>query len=195
MTEKADIQLVYSEDVFRVILRDCTIYEQHCNELESDPQLKSTHGLKRNSTLNSLQYFHVCHNYSLDGTHDLLEGVVQFEMKLLFEYLSETFVTQSELLSRIYSFDYGYLERKNRPTKVNLEHSGNSVGLNSIQALCLIKNIPLLFGDIVPLSDKNWHLLLLLLHVLNLVFSPCISTGMTDHLKHLIIEHHELFKE
>ncbi len=85
--------------------------------------------------------------------HDLLEGVVQFEMKLLFEDLSEKCVTRSELLSRIYSFDYGYLERENRPTKVNLEHSGNSIGLNSIQALCLIKNIPLLFGDIVPLGD------------------------------------------
>ncbi len=85
--------------------------------------------------------------------------------------------------------------RENRPTKVNLEHSGNSIGLNSIQALCLIKNIPLLFGDIVPLGDKNWHLLLLLLHILNLVFSPCISKGMTVHLKYLIIEHLELFKE
>lgn len=112
LTEKADVQLVYNEDDCRVILRDCTIYEQHCSELESDPQLKSTHGLKRNSTLNGLQYFHVCHNYSLDVMHDLLEGVVQFEMKLLFEYLSEKFVTRSELLSRIYSFDYGYLERE-----------------------------------------------------------------------------------
>ncbi len=195
LTEKADVQLVYSEDDLRVILRDRTIYEQHCSELESDPQLKSTHGLKRNPTLNSLQYFHVCHNYSLDVMHDLLEGVVQFEMKLLFGYLSEKCVTRSELLSRIYSFDYGYLERKNRPTKVNLEHSGNSIGLNSIQALCLMKNIPLLFGDIVPLGDKNSFLLLLLLHILNLVFSPCISKGMTVHLKYLIIEHHELFKE
>lgn len=84
---------------------------------------------------------------------------------------------------------------KNQPTKVNLEHSGNSVGLNFFQALCLIKNITLLFGDIIPLGDKNWHLLLLLLKILNLVFSPCISKGMTVHLKYLIIQHHELFKE
>lgn len=99
LTEKADVQLVYNEDDFRVILLDRTIYEQHCSELESDPQL--------NSTLNSLQYY-VCHNYSLDVMHDLLEGVVQFEMKLPFEYLSEKCVTRSELLSRIYSFDYDF---------------------------------------------------------------------------------------
>ncbi|MCI4374945.1 hypothetical protein PGIGA_G00012370, partial [Pangasianodon gigas] len=112
LTDKVDVQSVYSEDDFRVILHDWTIYEQQCSELESDPQLKSRHGLKRSSTFNSLQYFHVCHNYSLDVMHDLLEGVVQFEMKLLFEYLSENVVTQSELLTRIYSYDYGYLERK-----------------------------------------------------------------------------------
>ena len=44
--------------------------------------------------------------------HDSLEGVAQFELKL-FEYNSENVLS---LLSRIYSFDYGYLERKNRPT-------------------------------------------------------------------------------
>jgi len=33
LTEKADVQLVYSEDDLRVILHDRTIYEQHCSEL------------------------------------------------------------------------------------------------------------------------------------------------------------------
>ncbi len=80
LTEKADVQLVYIKDDFMVILHDCTIYEQHCSELESYPKLKSTHGLKRNSTLNSLQYFHVCHNYSLDVMHDLLEGVSNYKI-------------------------------------------------------------------------------------------------------------------
>lgn len=61
----------------------------HCNELQSDPQTLSVFGLKKNSTLNNLQFFHVSHYYSLDIMHDILEGVAQFEMKLLFEFLSE----------------------------------------------------------------------------------------------------------
>lgn len=37
------------------------------------------------------------------------------------------------------------------------------------------------------------HLLLLLLHIINIVFSPCIKEGMLVFLKHLIEEHHRLF--
>ena len=127
----------------------------HCNELQSDPHKLHVFGLKKKLTLNSLQFFHVCQNFSLDIMHYILEGVAQYEMKLLLEYLSENVLSKSGLLSRIYAFDYGYLERKNRPTRVNLDSSGNSIGLNSIQTLCLIRNIPLIFGDIVPEGDQN----------------------------------------
>lgn len=127
--------------------------------------------------------------------HDILEGVAQFEMKLLFEFLSENLLSKSDLLSRIYAFDYGYLERKNRPTRINLDSIGNNIGLNSIQTLCLVRNIPLLFGDIVPEGNQNWLLLLLLLQIINIIFSPSVTLGMTVLLKHLIMEHHDLFKQ
>lgn len=122
---------------------------------------------------------------------DILEGVAQFEIKLLLEYLSENFLSKPDLLSRIYAFDYGYVERKNRPTRISLDSSGNNIGLNSIQTLCLVRNIPLLFDDIVPEGNQNWLLLLVLLQIINIV----LSLGMTVLLKHLIMEHHELFKE
>lgn len=103
-------------------------------------------------------------------------------------------MSEQDLLSRIYGFDYGFLERKNRPTKIILESAGNGIGLNSIQTLCLVKNIPLLFGDIIPPGNQNWNLLLLLLQIMNIVFSPTVTLGMTIHLKHLIVDHHKLFK-
>lgn len=52
-------------------------FEMHLNQLQSDPKL------------NSLQHFHVCSHFSLDIMHDILVGVAQFELKLLFEYVSE----------------------------------------------------------------------------------------------------------
>ena len=149
-------------------------------------------GLKRNSTLNSVKFFHVSHNFSLYIMHDILEGVSQFEIKLLLEYLSENVLSKSDLVSRIYAFDYGYLERKNRPTRINLDSIGKNIGLNSIQTLCLVRNIPLLFGDIVPEGNKNC---LLLLQIINIIFSPSVTLEMTVLLKHLIMEHHDLFKQ
>lgn len=194
LINKDDAQKVYTEDSPKMVMREKHFYEMQCQELESNPSKLSVFGLKRNSVLNSLQYFHVSCNFSLDIMHDILEGVAQYEMKLLFEYLAENFISKLDLLSRIYAFDYGYLERKNRPTRINLESSGNSIGLNSIQSLCLVRNIPLLFGDLVPEENEHWTLLLLLLQIINIVFSPSLTMGMTVHLKHLIMEHHSLFK-
>lgn len=34
---------------------------------------------------------------------------------------------------------------------------------------------------------SHWHLLLLVLHIVNIVFFPCISEGMTVFLKHLMV--------
>ncbi|KAK2864168.1 hypothetical protein Q7C36_003322 [Tachysurus vachellii] len=186
LIEKDDSQNVYKEDDPKIILRGKELFEMHCSELQSNPQ--------KLLTLNSLQYFHVCYNFSLDIMHDILEGVAQYEIKLLFEYLSENFLSKPGLLSRIYAFDYGYLERKNRPTRVNLDSIGNNIGLNSIQTLCLVRNIPLIFSDIVPEGNQNWTSLLLLLQIINIIFSPSVTLGMTVHLKHLIMEHHDLFK-
>lgn len=117
LIEKNDSQTVYSEDNPRVILRAKEIYEMHCQSLQENPQLRSLYGLKKNSTLNTLKYFHVCNNYSFDIMHDLLEGVAQYEMKLLFGHLTQNFISEQDLLSRIYSFDYGFLERKNQAHK------------------------------------------------------------------------------
>ncbi|XP_025765360.1 uncharacterized protein LOC109203258 isoform X2 [Oreochromis niloticus] len=76
-----------------------------------------------------------------------------------------------------------------------LKTSGNSIGLNSMQTLCLVRNLPLIFGDLLPEGNPNWTLLLLLLQIINIIFSPSLTLGMTIHLKHLIIEHHVLFKQ
>lgn len=114
----------------------------------------------RDSSLNTLKYFHMCSNYTFDIMHNILEGVAQYELKLLFKYLTENFISGNYLLLRIYLFDFGYIDRRNRPTNVNLEHGGNSIGLNSILILCLVKNTPLLFGDIAPPGNPSRNLLL-----------------------------------
>ena len=40
-------------------------------------------GVKRSCSLNSLKYFNTCENFSVDIMHDILEGVAQYEMKML----------------------------------------------------------------------------------------------------------------
>lgn len=127
--------------------------------------------------------------------HDVLEGVGQYELKLLFLYLKEKHVTSAEINSRIQSFDYGFMERTNSSVAVNLGEGSNDLGLNPVQSWCLLRNVPLIFGDLVTSTDQHWGLLLLLLQIINIIFSPMLSQGLCVYLKHLIVDHHTLFKK
>ena len=129
---------------------------------------------------NTLQYFNVAENDAVDITHDILEGVGQYEVRLLFGYLIKHLISMEILLNRVYAFNYGYLEKKNRPTNINLDCVGRGIGLNASQThrniLGLITNTPLIFGDLVPEDDLHWHWMLSLLNILN---SYTITEGMT----------------
>lgn len=196
LIDKCASQNIFSDDHPDIILRDRLLHAQHCQSLFSDAGPQSSFGVKKTCLLNELQYFNISDNFAFDIMHDILEGVGQLEMKLLFNHLSHSSIISSQSASnRIYSFNYGFVERKNRPTMINFEQAGNGLGLNAIQTFCLIRNLPLIFGDLVEVGDKHWSLLLLLLQIINIVFSPVISEGMTIYLKHLICEHHTLFKE
>ena len=78
------------------------------------------------------------------GLHSQIKQIKQALLSVM--PMDNPLISKRVLLSRIYSFDYGYLEHKNCPTKVNLENSGNSIALNSIQTLCLVRNVDLIWG-------------------------------------------------
>jgi len=109
--------------------------------------------------------------------HDILEGVGQLE---LFCYRSDNMIiSKTDICNQIYSYNYGFVERKNGSTRINLEQTGNGIGLIAIQTFCLIRNVPLIFGDVVQEGNAHWRLLLLLLQTMNIIFSPVITDGMT----------------
>lgn len=196
LLEKASFQTVFCEDNPEVVLRTVEMHAQHCHTVQTDPTCPHVYGVKRSCLLNSLQYYNTANNFCVDIMHDILEAVGQFEVKLVLQYIQKNVLTVEEMAGRIHSYGYGYNQQRNRlpaPTSKLLDRS-NDLGLNAIQSWCLLRNMPLLFGDLIQTGDKYWHLLLLLLQIVNIVFSPVLSEGMTTYLKHLIIDHHQLFK-
>ncbi|KAL3972940.1 RAD51-associated protein 1 [Sarotherodon galilaeus] len=195
LLEKDCFQSVFCEDDSGVVLRTLDMHKQHCESVQRDPTLPHVCGVKRTCLLNSLKYFNTANNFSVDIMHDILEGVAQLEVKLVLQYIQENFLSAEQLAGRIHAFDYGFNQQRNRPPRVKLFDGSNDLGLNAIQCWCLLRNVPLMFGDLVQVGDSYWHLLLLLLQIVNIVFSPVLSEGMTIYLKHLIIDHHKLFKQ
>ncbi|KAK0149551.1 hypothetical protein N1851_009707 [Merluccius polli] len=101
LLEKSHFQNVFCEDAESVIFRTKAMHEEHCHTAQTNPQLTHVYGVKRSCLLNSLQYFHTVENYSVDIMHDVLEGVGQFELKLVLEYVQVNFITAREMARRI----------------------------------------------------------------------------------------------
>lgn len=194
LADRDAMQTIFSEDQPGIIFRSKELHSQHLSSLQDNPQLSSAFGVKRSCLFNTLEYFHTCDNFAVDIMHDILEGVAQYELKLVYQHLVDTKrITMNDLCERIHAFNYGYMERKNRPTALKTDDS-KDLGLNASQAWCLLRNTPLIFGDLFENTDSVWHLLLLLLQIVYIVFSPRVTEGMVIFLKHLISDHHSLFK-
>ena len=79
--------------------------------------------------MNRLKYFNFLDSPTVDIMHDLLEGVVPFEIKLVLQKLIGLGNFSLETVNlRIMSHDFGYLEAKNRPSPIRLDGAGNRIG-------------------------------------------------------------------
>ena len=95
----------------------------HCAEMQQQntPSLSAEYGINHRSPLLDLQYFDMC-NGSLvsDVMHDLLEGLLQYQMKLLLQYycIETCSFSVTKLCGIMDSFELGFMEVKNRPTPI-----------------------------------------------------------------------------
>ena len=81
-------------------------------------RLSTTYGVNRRSVLSNIKYFDVCKCFPEDVMHILLEGVVPYETKLLLKFLidEQKCLTLKDLNSRLQAFDYGHMNKKNKPS-------------------------------------------------------------------------------
>ena len=117
--------------------RDKVSHKYHCSLVAEDSSgtASKEYGVNHDSILNELTYFHVCNGSLLsDVMHDLLEGALQYEVKLLLNYMTEncSLIIQ-ELNSRLENVDLGYKEMKNKLTVISVKtmnSDGNSLKQN-----------------------------------------------------------------
>ena len=104
-------------------LRSKEDHLEQCAEMEQGnaASLSVQYGINHRSPLLDLQYFNMC-NGSLvsDVMHDLLEGVLQYEIKLMLHHYTAVanLFSATKLHSIMECFEYGYMEVKNHPTPI-----------------------------------------------------------------------------
>lgn len=83
--------------------------------------------------LNELKHFHVCDGSLLpDITHDVLEGVLQYEVKLMLKHMIyvEQYFSLDFLNTRLENIELSCTEAKNRPTcisSITMSSGGNTL--------------------------------------------------------------------
>lgn len=145
-------------------------------------------GIKGYCILNDLNFFHVCTNYTGDIMHDLLEGSLPASVKLFLKHLiGLRLITLEEVNERIYQFNYGLIDYKNKPSSINLSKEGCLIGERAAQNWCLARYLPLILGDLVKLKEvqDEWKVVTSLLDIVDIVFSPRITKKSLDDLRKL----------
>lgn len=154
------------------------MHVEHCQTMGRIP---SVMGVKKSCLLNSLQYFHRSENCSVYIMHGILEGVGQHEVKLLLQYLQNEHLTSKEWEFRA-SIMAIWKEATYSRSEVTWGFQWFGLKSHSVLVSTTQSNTYLCW-----LGVSKWS-------TLAFVFSPVLSDGITVYLKHLIAEHHILFK-
>lgn len=133
---------------------------------------------------------------TVDIMHDILEGVVPYEVKIVIQKLISLGCFTLDIFNqRLLSPDFGKLESRNRPSPIKIDGKSNRIGQKASQAWCLIRFLPVIFGDLILTQEQisYWELLIQLLECMSYLFCRKFSESTLECLKYSIIKHHKLF--
>ena len=107
--------------------------------------IATTYGISFESVLNSSRYFHVTEGLIMDIMHDILQGVLQYEVKELLKYLvSRRICSLQHINCRIAIFPYGYSDVSNKPSDISSDHlslSDHKLKQNGEKINCIIGSL------------------------------------------------------
>lgn len=187
------IQDIFSEKDSRIVLRTTSSYENHVLSATSD---NIVFGIKNRIILNDLNYFKLFDVPNVDIMHDMLEGVVQYEIKVFIKILLNNKIANlNQINERIKFFNFGSINKNVKPSPIIVDKPGNLIGQRAAQCWVLVRYLPLILKDfLIDVEIKNkWKVIVLLLKIMSIVFAPVISLNNITELELLIQTHHTLF--
>ena len=114
-----------------------------------------------------------------DIMHDLLEGVIPYDLKLLLKHLvSANYLSIAILNDRYRQFDFSYSELSDKPSELDegvVKSPNQKIRLSASKMWSLAIFIPLLIGDLIPEGCKVWNLYILLLIICSIAASWVIK--------------------
>ena len=178
-------------------LRSPGTHFKQCSLLHGPLQdyYSTSFGINRLSILEDIPGFSVVTGLPHDITHDLFEGVVPYELKLLIQHcIHSKYFTINLLNERINAYDFV----SNRPSLIDAQivsTSAMKIKQSASQMIHLSRKFPMLVADLIPDNDEHWYSFLILLKICSIALSPVCTYDTISYLLFLIEEKLELFKK
>lgn len=147
-------------------------------------------GIKFDSMLNSLSYYHVCEPGMPPCIgHDLFEGIIPYDLCLIFKHFIKVkkIFTYNLLNRKIKKFPFKNDDAANKPGYFSPK---NKIVGHAVQNWCLIRFITLIIEEsVIDRNDPVWKLLCLLQEITALICTRTVNEGQVAYLKLLIAEY------
>lgn len=155
-------------------------------------------GIRYRTCLHDIPNFRIENNKVCDLMHDGSEGVIMMLIRLCLKQFIcvEQLFTAEELNQRIFAFNYGRQNYRDKPTpnfsvdSLQQAHRVHNQKMNSAQTLVLFRALPFLLDNIgengIPDDHEHLQILLLLLQIFKIAPAPCIPRDITPHLRRLL---------
>ncbi|XP_045034729.1 uncharacterized protein LOC123475762 [Daphnia magna] len=169
--------------------------------LHSDDELLHVRGVKKNSVLNELKFFHTSTNRTADIMHLLPEGILPLVSgNILHEFITIRKVMSLTDLNRKIRWVFACLkvDKGNTPPELNsLKPPGKGLSpkLTANEMLCLFRYLPVILGPFIPTGDKFWALFVQLQMLVDIAYAPKLTDVILDYFEEFYEDHMLLYKE
>ena len=169
-------------------LRTSEGYDNNVLNINADKTLSSVYGIKENSSLNCLQYYHVIHCLPPDIAHDIFEGfATDFLQKLLSYFIQLKVLTPEVVNAAISSFNYSPIDQHNKPQVLKIfSNTTFKIKQTAYEMWNLIRLFPLLFGEHIPTGNEAWFLCISFCQVVERLCAITFTRGDLAILQFLI---------
>ena len=186
--------------------RTLTQYRPHCSDIENAPtaaakqNLQTTYGITGRSLLSDLSNFDIVKQLPQDIMHVLLEGAVQYELRYILQtFFNDGFCALKQLNNVFAGLYLGYIDERNRPPPIReTVFNGDErykMKQTAEQARIYLKHLPFVLSGLVPHECPHYKLIVELMFIVLLCFSPVISKQRVQELQGAIENHLKNFKE
>ncbi|RXG59570.1 hypothetical protein Avbf_08495 [Armadillidium vulgare] len=177
---KVERNIVLHED-------DCTLRTRVAYERQSRDANAKLYGLIGCSPFKDLRYFNIIDGLPFDIAHDWFEGIIPYVLNefICFAVKSKWF-TLKYFNERILNLQYSKPDITNKPSVMSEDIHNFKVKQTASQAWCLLRVFPFLIGHKVPINDRKWDTILILIDIIQYLCMRRVNVVNSIHLSNLI---------